>query len=253
MCSKIRCDKYCANFFLELNRTSITDKYLRPRIPDAKESMLVPPWIESQLHSRRRWERKSGRAWTPAQCFLPIWWIGSRLGLQQACQWFCYLLVQMAPALWVADLWTLDWLEISYIFFEGFRKLKIFRLGGNVRLDWLAMASWSRSVPSAFWVEGEWNPDRWFLAEFRRGVGELLIVGGIRLLRSDQVASVATRSIGGAGPKAENNGCAFKHLAGVVGIGHRIRRWTRRLPYLARQLSVFRRQVCSGIPLAIWL
>ena len=62
----------------------------------------------------------------------------------------------------------------------------------------------------------------WFLLSFglevaESNTGKLLFVCDPRLLGGDQVASVATRSIGRAGLGAENDDCALKHVV-VVGI-----------------------------------
>ena len=51
-----------------------------------------------------------------------------------------------------------------------------------------------------------------------------LLRGSLRLLAGDQVTSVATRSVGGANPGAEDQSRAFRHYVGVVKIGNRIRR-----------------------------
>ena len=45
---------------------------------------------------------------------------------------------------------------------------------------------------------------------------DVLVVVGLRLLGADQVIGVAPRSVGGAGPGAEDEGCAFRHSVGVI-------------------------------------
>ena len=63
------------------------------------------------------------------------------------------------------------------------------------------------------------------------------------------------RAIGDADSGDEDEGgAAIEHRAVEVEVGHRIHRVDLdEYPYLARQLSVFSRQACSGIPQAVGL
>ena len=79
-------------------------------------------------------------------------------------------------------------------------------------------------------------------------VGDLGADFRFRRIRRGKVAREASRSVSRACLGTKNEGCAFRHVIDVARSGHQIRWRTRRIPYLARQLSVFTAKPAQGYP-----